>query len=509
MRSHPRTRPSAIILALIGSILEAGCNDSTDPGASLRFEPLTETNVTTIAGAVINPAPTVRVTDRSGGPVPGIDVSFIPENGGEVENQSATTDSDGRATAGAWRLGTVARTYRLRVQASGLNEIVFTAVAAAGPATSIFPYTADRQPSGDRQTANTGEPLPRALRVVVTDANGNRLSNVPVTFEVLSGGGSISPDPVQTDVLGVARSGPWTLGTVPGRQEVRARIANSHAVFRAIACNAICQSLQLLFAGTGGFYRTQLGGGITQVSGSLGDYSPAVSPDGRRIAFVRSEGIDEIGSVYVMNIDGSNARRLVQGAYYPSWAPDGRRLVVVMGVCYCDLFTVDADDNSPPIFIGTKATEPAWSPDGARIAFVSLSGDGGNHELHVMNVDGTGIRVVSPRDSGFIGGPSWSPDGTRLAFVKCLVDKCDIHVAHADGSLIRRLTTTGNAREAAWSPDGLRIAMSLFDFTVEWSSIAWVDAQNGGDPNEIVADGWSPVWLPLQSGPGRVSPQRD
>ncbi|MCP4174658.1 MAG: hypothetical protein GY758_28235, partial [Fuerstiella sp.] len=57
---------------------------------------------------------------------------------------------------------------------------------------------------------------------------------------------------------------------------------------------------------------------------------PAVSPDGKRIAFVstRTGNYD----IFVMNIDGSEIRRITTSDErddYPAWHPDGRQLVIV------------------------------------------------------------------------------------------------------------------------------------------------------------------------------------
>jgi len=59
------------------------------------------------------------------------------------------------------------------------------------------------------------------------------------------------------------------------------------------------------------------------------DYSPAWSPDGTQIAFASSRG-GKFPTVWVMNQDGSNARRVgtVDGEY-PAWSPDGRRIASI------------------------------------------------------------------------------------------------------------------------------------------------------------------------------------
>ncbi len=60
------------------------------------------------------------------------------------------------------------------------------------------------------------------------------------------------------------------------------------------------------------------------------DIRPAVSPDGRRIAFTSTR--DGNYDVYVMNIDGSNVQRITHSEEredYPAWHPDGEHVVFV------------------------------------------------------------------------------------------------------------------------------------------------------------------------------------
>ena len=60
------------------------------------------------------------------------------------------------------------------------------------------------------------------------------------------------------------------------------------------------------------------------------DIRPAVSPDGKKIAFTSTR--DGNYEIYVMNIDGSDTKRITQSEErddYPTWHPDGKRLVYV------------------------------------------------------------------------------------------------------------------------------------------------------------------------------------
>jgi TolB protein len=81
-----------------------------------------------------------------------------------------------------------------------------------------------------------------------------------------------------------------------------------------------------------------------------------------------------------------------------------------------------------------------------------------------MNADGSGYRLLRPRDTGreVDRDPSWSPDGRRIAFVRETVQSGgnpgQIYVMNADGGSRRRLTRGTTDSEPAWSPDGRYIA---------------------------------------------------
>jgi len=103
-------------------------------------------------------------------------------------------------------------------------------------------------------------------------------------------------------------------------------------------------------------------------------------------------------------------------------------------------------------------TNPAWSPDGTRIAFVS-SRDG-NAEIYVMSADGSNPTRLTNNSVGDTN-PTWSPDGSRIAFLSGQSGVNTIWIMNADGSnAFQLLPNSLNANFPAWSPDGTRIAFS-------------------------------------------------
>jgi len=201
------------------------------------------------------------------------------------------------------------------------------------------------------------------------------------------------------------------------------------------------------------------------------NYMPVFSPDGTKIAFMSNR--DGNPEIYVMNRDGSDVRRLTNltglglgGAHFANWSPNGRKVVFNSfwgGQPKRDIYVIDIDGSGL-----TKLTEdpnplapiddirPDWSPDGRRIAF--QSNRTGNHEIFVMNPDGTDVQQLTSH-AATDAAPEWSPDGKRIAFQSNRDGNDDIWLMNADGSGLVQLTDN-SVRDAkpSWSPDGKRIA---------------------------------------------------
>ena len=489
---------------LIAALLSAGCDSSTEPSTEqlkVHIDAVTPTSLTGTVNTAVTPVPTVIATDERGRPVQGVAIRFeVASGAGVIANVAVNTDSLGLASVGQWILGTTAGAQNLGAVSDRRSSVVFTAWATAGPAAQIT------RENDYGQVAAVGETLSLPLRVRVVDAFGNRVVHAPVTFTVLSGEGRIDGSTVSTDVLGVAQSGRWTLGSVPGVQQVKAQSAGNEVVFSAFACES-CQKF-LLFERDGSIYKT-IGNRGQEIRLTEG-LQPAWSPDGQRIAFAKSSG--RWYDIYVMDADGSNVVRRTfyngeawsPGFQAPAWSPDGRKLVVTTSGEYdSDIYTGGiyivsaADDGKEPVLIRNRAAAPAWSPDGSKIAFVGLGSDGFS-ELDVMNADGSDARLVVPVEGATaIHHPTWSPDSRRIAFAKRDLFKgtSNLYSVSLDGSALTRLTGGSFTRDPAWSPDGAWIAFTMP--TVDASiSIAFVPADSGGQPFILVAGGESPAWQP-------------
>lgn len=153
--------------------------------------------------------PSVIVTDAAGVPVPGVTVTFaVTAGGGTLTGEAATTNTDGIAAVGSWRLGSALGTNTITATAAGLSgsPVVFNATAASLPPSAMVIA------AGDNQTALAGQPVGVKPAVRVIDAEGVGVPGITVTFSIRSGAGTITDATPVTNASGVATLGNWVLG---------------------------------------------------------------------------------------------------------------------------------------------------------------------------------------------------------------------------------------------------------------------------------------------------------
>lgn len=213
----------------------------------------------TVGGAVAAP-PAVFVRDAVGNPVANVAVTFAVSGGGQVGAATATTDAQGRASAGSWTLGPQTGTQTVTASAPGAGSVQFVATAGVGAATQLTIA------AGNNQTAQVTRAVPVAPRVLVRDAAGNPVPGIAVEFQVASGGGTAISGRQVTDIAGVAEVGAWFLGGSPGTNTLTASAAGLTTVtFTATATPGQAASLAAASA------TTQSG-----VAGSTVESPPAV-----------------------------------------------------------------------------------------------------------------------------------------------------------------------------------------------------------------------------------------
>lgn len=220
---------------LLGSVAIAACDDSTDPAPTASaIEAVTATTISGAAGTAASIEPTVRVLGSGGGPAAGVLVQFRVTAGlGSVEFADVLTDANGVASAGTWTLGPHPGVQTVTATAPGVAPVVFTSNTSVGPASKVT------QPGWTTQILEPFDVVPVSLAVRVTDFFNQIHVNSPVTFTVISGGGTLGGQTsvvVNTNDQGVATAPAWTLGATAGIQQVRATAGTVNVLFTAIAC---------------------------------------------------------------------------------------------------------------------------------------------------------------------------------------------------------------------------------------------------------------------------------
>jgi TolB protein len=142
----------------------------------------------------------------------------------------------------------------------------------------------------------------------------------------------------------------------------------------------------------------------------------AVSPEGTKVAFSSDRGGKE-PMIYVMDIDGSNVKRLtLRGDYNstPTWSPDGKKIAFAgQDGRFTDIFVMNSDGTNIERVTqankknGARASneDPTFSPDGRFIAYISNRD--GNWQIYMSTVDGEKEQRVT-NDSYNYFKPKWS-----------------------------------------------------------------------------------------------------
>lgn len=158
----------------------------------------------------------------------------------------------------------------------------------------------------------------------------------------------------------------------------------------------------------------------------------------------------------------------------PAISPDGRYIAFLseLDLFHINLFIADAqtgriinklhETNSDPHydamrFINSSGT---WSPDGNRFAFVTFVE--GDNEISVWNVSSGKIeRRIAVEGVTAILNPAWSPDGRYIAFSGMEGGISDLYILDLETSGVRQLTNDRYADlQPTWSPDGASIAFT-------------------------------------------------
>ena len=254
--------------------------------------------------------------------------------------------------------------------------------------------------------------------------------------------------------------------------------------------------------------RPEFGAAIKVTYESTLELQPALSPDGRFLAYTAGDAVRSF--VYVRPVEGGRSTRLTDESsaneVAPSWSPDGSRILYASPR---GLFSVSASGGYPRPEAPPRTAGPivsaAWSPDGRTIAYVVadsifLNNEGEAPRFLATSYSLTGCRWAPDGSRlacaagnalyttvGLLYGnaaPSWvevvdarsgarkaltdsltlnhSPDGRWVYFVSNRHGANDVYRVPADGGPVQRLTVGLGAQSIAVSADGRRLAYNVY-----------------------------------------------
>lgn len=174
------------------------------------------------------------------------------------------------------------------------------------------------------------------------------------------------------------------------------------------------------------------------------------------IAFSKSDGTaPENQSIWIMNVNGTGAKKILDRSSHPAFSPDGTKIVYYH---WTDgLYVANADGTNAKRLVGDTFTggdygSPDWSHDGRWIAFSTQPNGRGNISVDAVMPDGTGRRNINVGEA-----PTWSPDDTQVAFHTCR-GPCGIYKASAAASSSdAAAVVTDDGGLPTWSPDGKKL----------------------------------------------------
>ena len=157
------------------------------------------------------------------------------------------------------------------------------------------------------------------------------------------------------------------------------------------------------------------------------EHYPQVSPDGTKLCFSidEGEGREAVRSLWVMDIDGANRKKLADNAREPFWSPDSKRVgflpqeypkfnvvdYYTRGMSFCDLATgtVTPHPNSEKLH---HLYNPSFSRNGKWIAAICHAGMGQTHAIFLIEANGT--KLINLKIPGC--RPCLSPDNKSIAW---------------------------------------------------------------------------------------------
>jgi Tol biopolymer transport system component len=237
---------------------------------------------------------------------------------------------------------------------------------------------------------------------------------------------------------------------------------------------------------------------------SLGDSLPVFSPDGRMLAFVRAASRPSLADVYVVPVNGGEARRITfdqKALLGLTWLSDRELLAASNRTGPTMLWKLPVRGGTPePIPIAARGVRDLnFGGNPARLVLVEFFTKTNLWRLNLKQPGARPERLAETTRRN--GSPKYSADGRSIVFVSDRSGYDNLWIADADGSSPRRITSFNGEAVGTprWSPDGQQI---VFDGVREGHSAILLVGAAGGTVRRFTDGSWNDM-MPSWSRDGR------
>jgi serine/threonine protein kinase/Tol biopolymer transport system component len=240
---------------------------------------------------------------------------------------------------------------------------------------------------------------------------------------------------------------------------------------------------------------------ISPVTSSGNIQSPAISADGKWLAYVQSD--DGPSSIWMRQLATGSMARVLPASPDPfmslAFSPDGNYLYFIerdMKADHSALFQVPSLGGAPRQLLFDVDSPISFSPDGKRFVFVRQSPENMTSSLIVANADGSAEQRLANLTypvSFASSGPAWSPDGKRIAILRTANNDPDqyyLETVAVDSGAEKRLGTESwdYPAQLTWLRDGSGIVFTLSNSKSSFNAQLWEVAYPAGNALRITND---------------------